>query len=60
MTPFDYLIEYRISKASELLLKSKEPISNIAFDVGFNGISYFGKVFRKYMNCTPSEYRKKY
>ncbi|WP_287825324.1 AraC family transcriptional regulator [Clostridium sp.] len=60
VTPFDYLIEYRISKASELLLKSKEPISNVAFDVGFNGISYFGKVFRKYMNCTPSEYRKKY
>ena len=59
-TPFDYLMEYRISKSSELLLKSKESISNIAFDVGFNGISYFGKVFKKYMNCTPSEYRNKY
>lgn len=53
-------MEYRISKASELLLKSKEPISNIALDVGFNGISYFGKVFKKYRNCTPSEYRNKY
>lgn len=60
ITPFEYLMEYRISKASELLLKSKEPISNIALDVGFNGISYFGKVFKKYRNCTPSEYRYKY
>ncbi len=59
-TPFDYLMRYRISKASELLLKSKESISNIAFDVGFNGTSYFGKVFKKYMNCTPSQYRNKY
>ncbi|QZY56474.1 AraC family transcriptional regulator [Crassaminicella profunda] len=60
VTPFEYLMEYRISKASEQLLKSKESISNIAFNVGFNGISYFGKVFKKYMNCTPSEYRNKH
>ena len=60
VTPFEYLMEYRTLKASELLLKSKESISVIAMDVGFNGISYFGKVFKKYMNCTPSEYRNKY
>ncbi|OOM74782.1 bifunctional transcriptional activator/DNA repair enzyme AdaA [Clostridium puniceum] len=60
ITPFEYLMEYRISKACELLLKNNESISNIAFDVGFNGISYFGKVFKKYRNCTPSEYRNKY
>ncbi|SDP82905.1 AraC family transcriptional regulator [Clostridium gasigenes] len=60
VTPFEYLMEYRISKASRELLKSKESISNIAFDVGFNGTSYFGKIFKKYMNCTPSEYRIKY
>ena len=59
-TPFEYLMEYRVSKAAQLLLKSKESISNIALDVGFNGISYFGKVFKKYMNCSPSEYRNKH
>jgi AraC-like DNA-binding protein len=60
MTPFEYLIEYRVSKAAELLLKNEDSISNIAFDVGFNGISYFGRVFKKYRNCTPSGYRNKY
>ncbi|WML32707.1 AraC family transcriptional regulator [Clostridium sp. OS1-26] len=60
VTPFEYLMEYRTLKASELLLKSKESISIIAFDAGFNGISYFGKAFKKYMNCTPSEYRNKH
>ena len=60
ITPFEYLIEYRISKAAELLLKNKESISKIAFDVGFNGISYFGKMFKKYRNCSPSEYRNRY
>lgn len=60
VTPFEYLIEYRISKASELLIKSEAPISNIALDVGFNGISYFGKIFKRHTNYTPSEYRNKY
>jgi AraC-type DNA-binding domain-containing proteins len=60
MTPFEYLMEYRVSKAAELLLKSNEPVSNIALDVGFNGISYFGKVFKKYRSCSPSEYRNKF
>lgn len=60
ITPFEYLMEYRISKAAELLLKNNDSISNIAFDVGFNGISYFGKIFKKYRNCSPSEYRNKY
>lgn len=59
VTPFEYLMEYRTIKASELLLRSEKSISSIAFDVGFNGISYFGKVFKKYMNCTPSEYRNR-
>ncbi|GKX67303.1 AraC family transcriptional regulator [Inconstantimicrobium mannanitabidum] len=59
ITPFEYLMEYRVSKAAELLLRSNKTISNIALDVGFNGISYFGKVFKKYMNCSPSEYRNK-
>lgn len=60
VTPFEYLMEYRILKAADKLVKSKESVSNIAYDVGFNGISYFGKVFKKYMNCTPSKYRSKY
>lgn len=59
VTPFEYLMEYRVLKASELLLKSKKSVSTIAFDVGFNGPSYFGKIFKKYMKCSPSEYRTK-
>lgn len=57
MTPFQYLMEYRVLKATEYLYKTDESISNICINVGFNGISYFGKTFKKFMNCTPSEYR---
>lgn len=57
MTPFEYLMEYRVLKATEYLYNTDEPISNICINVGFNGISYFGKTFKKFMHCTPSQYR---
>ena len=33
-------------------------ISDLAFNVGFNNVSYFNKVFKQYVKCTPSEYKK--
>ncbi len=57
ISPFEYLMEYRVLKATQYLYSTDESISNICTNVGFNGISYFGKVFKKYMNCTPSQYR---
>lgn len=59
VTPFEYVMEYRVLKATEYLYNTDESISNICMNVGFNGISYFGKVFKKYMNCTPSQYKSK-
>ncbi|WP_253287447.1 helix-turn-helix domain-containing protein [Clostridium bornimense] len=57
MTPFNYLKEYRVLQSNNYLSNSDESISNIAFKVGFNGISYYGKVFKEHMNCSPSQYR---
>ncbi|WP_106767011.1 AraC family transcriptional regulator [Paenibacillus faecalis] len=58
-TPVDYMNSYRVRQAAELLRQPDYKISDIAFDVGFGHISYFVRVFRKIMNCTPSQYRKK-
>ncbi|WP_054023421.1 AraC family transcriptional regulator [Bacillus sp. FJAT-28004] len=58
-TPIEYLNAYRIRQATELLLKPELKISAVALDVGFDHISYFVKVFRKMMKCTPSQFRKK-
>lgn len=57
-TPFDYLMKYRISKSLDALINSNESISTIGLNSGFSSMSYYGKIFKKYMNCTPSEYRK--
>ncbi|MCM1388285.1 MAG: AraC family transcriptional regulator [Bacillus sp. (in: Bacteria)] len=60
MTPFEYLMKYRIFEASRLILDDHEnnrSIAELALSVGFNSISYFNKLFRRYLGCTPTEYR---
>ena len=58
-TPFEYLLEYRIMEATKRMKRKKqESISQIAGSVGFNNTSYFNKIFKKIMNCTPSEYKQ--
>lgn len=60
MTPFEYLMKYRIFEAAKKMIEhSDNPISvaDIALSVGFNNTSYFNKLFKKFMGCTPTYYR---
>ncbi len=60
---FDFVNEYRIKKATELLKdpeKQKLTILEILYEVGFNSKSSFNTVFKKFTGSTPTEYRKKY
>lgn len=58
ITPFEYLMKYRIlASTKKMHSKTLESISEIAGSVGFNNTSYYNKIFKKYMNCTPTEYR---
>lgn len=57
-TPMDYLIHYRIEQAKRLLAETDEPVTNIAFMTGFHSSAYFGKIFKKYLNVTPKEFRQ--
>lgn len=57
-SPFGYLMDYRIRRAAALLQETDLPITDIALSCGFFGASYFGKIFKKSMDCTPSHYRK--
>lgn len=58
VTPFEYLMKYRIiASTKKMHKKTLESISEIAGSVGFNNTSYYNKIFKKYMNCTPTEYR---
>ena len=56
-SPVIYLIKFRILRSVELLENTDKSISEIAYDTGFWGMSYFSETFRKHNGCTPSEYR---
>lgn len=58
MSPQEYLINFRIEIASELLRTTTEPIGSIAVAVGYSDPLTFSKAFRKKTNMTPTEYRK--
>jgi AraC-like DNA-binding protein len=53
----DYINSYRINESAALLQKTDMDIGEISCMVGFNNISYFNKLFRRYMHCSPSEFR---
>lgn len=58
-SPFVYLREYRVQTACSLLQNTTDKITEIALKCGFASSSYFGKVFRGQMGCTPLEYRNR-
>lgn len=54
----EYMQKKRIAKSCELLKNTNMKIDEISSAIGYSDIKYFGKVFRKYMVNSPSEYRK--
>jgi AraC-like DNA-binding protein len=55
---FEYLNEYRIYKACELLAKTKKPVLELAYETGFNSISLFNRTFKHLTGKTPLKYRR--
>jgi YesN/AraC family two-component response regulator len=58
ITAWDYLNRYRIERAKELLCGSTTSITSIATHVGFEDVSYFGRVFRREVGCSAATYRE--
>lgn len=59
-TPIQYLRQYRLECAAKLLASTHEKISAIAFQCGFQEMSYFARAFRSQYGCPPSEYRRQH
>ena len=58
-TTISHYINYqRIRHAAHLLRNTQSNVSTIAHSVGIYDLNYFSRLFKKYMNKTPSQYRK--
>ena len=54
-----YITEYRMEKAKQLLKDARFKITDISSRVGYSDGNYFGKSFKKYSGLSPSEYRER-
>lgn len=58
MTPFEYLLDFRLNQSMQLLITSTQSITGIAYSCGFHDASYYCKTFRKYTGISPQAYRR--
>jgi len=57
LTPTEFVLNIRLKRAAVLITEKAGTISEIAYSVGFNNLSYFARAFRKQFGTTPSKYR---
>ena len=57
-TPFEYITEYRIKSACESFEERKKSVTDVCFSCGFNDLSYFIHIFKKYKGISPGDYIK--
>lgn len=57
-SPYDYIVRKKIGLSKERL-HSGMSITEIAVELGFSSSQHFATVFKKYLDQTPSEFRKK-
>lgn len=58
-SPQEFLIQYRMNKACELLRDTKMPIIQIAHLVGYHNQFHFSRAFKNMMSISPLEWRKR-
>ncbi|MEN2416275.1 AraC family transcriptional regulator [Flavobacterium mesophilum] len=57
MSPLDYFIHLKLQKACLLLLTTEMRVKDIASELGYEDPYYFSRLFKKYINTSPLQYR---
>lgn len=52
-----YLNDYRLTMAARMLKVSRDTVSVVAAECGFENLSYFNRLFRRKFDVTPTQYR---
>ncbi|MFS4447326.1 tetratricopeptide repeat protein [Maribacter sp. 2307UL18-2] len=55
-TPGELLRNFRLKRAAQLLSQKSDTVTQIAYQVGFNNLSYFAKCFKALYGVSPSSY----
>lgn len=55
MSPLQYINELRLKKAKNLLKRRQDSVAEVAAAVGFTDYNHFGRMFRRYYGCAPTD-----
>jgi AraC-like DNA-binding protein len=58
VTPHQYLVRSRLRRAARLLADDDKPVTDIAYDVGFNDLSNFVRTFHRAAGVSPLKFRQ--
>lgn len=56
-TPVQYINQKKIEKAQLMLFVGNHSVNDIAYTLAFNNVSYFNRLFKRIVGCTPLEYK---
>jgi transcriptional regulator GlxA family with amidase domain len=60
MSPLEYVHTLRLEEAKQMLEAGDQPIEAIANEVGYEDAGFFSRLFRRNVNLTPAQYRKRF
>lgn len=60
ITPIDYIIKVRMTKARMMLLETAASITEIGYSLGYPTLFAFTRAFKKYFSLSPTEYRSQF
>jgi transcriptional regulator GlxA family with amidase domain len=60
MPPLEYVHTVRLEEAKHLLETGNEPVEAVAREVGYEDAAFFSRLFRRKVNLTPGQYRKRF
>lgn len=60
LSPMEYVHTLRLEEAKQMLEAGELPVEAIANEVGYGDASFFGRLFRRKVNLTPAQYRKRF
>jgi len=58
VTPSQFINDLRLDYAGDLLLNTDHSVTDICYEVGFENLSHFYRLFKQRWTCTPQQYRK--
>jgi transcriptional regulator GlxA family with amidase domain len=60
MSPLEYVHTLRLEEAKQMLEAGDAPVEAVAFEVGYEDAGFFSRLFRRKVNLTPMQYRRRF